>query len=45
MESNLWVLILGALLAISEVLGTFDFFKNSSVFSLVVSIIKKLFGK
>lgn len=35
------VAVLGVLLSISEILGTFDVFKNSSVFTLVVDILKK----
>lgn len=38
-------LILLALLAISEVLGTFDYFKSSSIFQLIVNLLKKLAGK
>lgn len=41
MDSNLIVLILGALLAVSEVLGSFSAFKSSSVFELVVNVLKK----
>lgn len=40
--ANNAVVILGVLLGISEILGTFDYFKNSSVFGLIVDWIKKL---
>lgn len=36
------VVILGVLLGISEILGTFDYFKSSSVFGVIVGWIKKL---
>lgn len=35
-------LVVTALLAVSEVLGTFDLFKNNSIFQLVVDLLKKL---
>lgn len=35
------VLILGVLLGVSEILGSFSVFKSSSVFELVVGWIKK----
>lgn len=38
-------LILLALLAISEVLGSFDYFKSSSLFQLIVGLLKKLVKK
>lgn len=41
MSMELIVLILGVLLSISEILGTFDSFKNNSIFKLVVDIVKK----
>lgn len=41
LQGHLIESILVFLLALSELLGSFDFFKNSSVFSLVVDIIKK----
>lgn len=36
------VLILSVLLGISEILGSFEMFKSSSVFELVVNWLKKL---
>lgn len=36
------VLVVTALLALSEVLGTFDVFKNNSIFKLVVDLLKKI---
>lgn len=38
-------LVLGLLLAISEGLGTFEYFKSSSIFMAVVGFVKKLAGK
>jgi len=38
-------LALLALLAISEVLGTFNYFKSNSVFQLIVRLLKSLVKK
>lgn len=38
-------LLLGLLLAVSEVLGTFEYFKSSSIFMAIVSFVKKIAGK
>ncbi len=37
--------ILVALLAISEILGSLDFFKSSSIFQLIANLLKKFSGK
>ena len=39
------VVILGILLAISELLGSLEYFKSSSIFQLIVGLLKKLAGK
>lgn len=39
---HLLAAILGVLLSISEILGSFSYFKSSSIFELVVGIIKKV---
>jgi len=39
------VLILSALLAISEVLGSFEYFKSSSIFQFIVRLLKLLVQK
>ena len=41
MNLELIVSILGVLLAISEILGSFSYFKSSSIFELIVNILKK----
>jgi hypothetical protein len=38
-------IILVALLAVSEVLGSIDYFKSSSIFQLIVNLLKKFSGK
>lgn len=40
-----WIIVLSALLAISEVLALFPGIKANSVFQLILNIIKKLIGK
>lgn len=45
LSTEVWLAIVGVLFSISEILGAFDYFKNSSVFQLIVSILKKLLGK
>lgn len=42
MTQETLVLVVTALLAISELLGTFSFFKNNSIFQVVVDVLKKL---
>jgi len=42
MSTEMIISILGVLLAISEILGTFDMFKNSSIFGVVVDVLKKI---
>lgn len=37
--------ILAVLLAVSELLGSFDSVKSNSIFQLAVSVIKKIAGK
>lgn len=37
--------LLAAALAVSEVLGSFEFFKASSIFEMVVNALKSLAGK
>ena len=36
------IIILGVLLSISEILGSFSYFKSSSIFEFIVNILKKL---
>lgn len=45
MDQNQIMLLLGVLLALSEMLGSFEYFKSNSVFQLVVNVIKSVAGK
>jgi hypothetical protein len=40
-----WVLIVGALLAISEVLASIPSIKANSIFQIIVGLLKKVVGK
>ena len=40
LKSNLGHVVLGVLLLVSEVLGSSDKFKNSSIFQLIVGFLK-----
>lgn len=45
MDADKISIVLGALLALSEILGSFSFFQHNSIFQLIVGVIKKLTGK
>jgi len=45
MTQEQWTLALLALLAISEVLGSFEYFKSNSVFQLIFRLLKSLVKK
>jgi hypothetical protein len=45
MENINWIVILSALLAVSEALALIPAVKANSIFELVVGIIKKIAGK
>lgn len=36
------IIILGVLLSVSEILGTFSYFKSSSIFEFIVNLLKKV---
>lgn len=45
LSTEQWLLVVGALLAISEVLASIPSIKSNSVFQLIVGLLKKFAGK